>query len=378
MLKLDLPNLEGRLPAEQEQRYRLYFLRQDVRQATWGILLIMLACIIFSYSDYLFFGFTSAFYFMVTVRSVMVLASTSAMVVLQRIKNPKVYDWTILFWAMVGILVVFAIQAMRPAGNVQSFYIDIIILVTFYVIIPSGLPFRLAIGLILTLGDVIIINLLRGPIEPIVGNAIYSTYAMANLIGIFISVHLYRQRRGQFKILEEEMGLRAEVARLAELDELTGLYNRRKFLELAEKEAEKCKRYQRPFSFMMLDLDHFKTVNDTYGHQAGDTVLRSFADVVRNQIRNVDVMGRLGGEEFGIVLVETRLDAAKVVAERIRQAVAEAHLHFTEKDSVSITVSIGLTEAADSECIVDRIMSKADTALYKVKDGGRDHVAIYN
>jgi diguanylate cyclase (GGDEF)-like protein len=353
-------------------------LKQDARQAAFGILLLLIPILLFVYNDYLFFGFTSTLYYIVVVRVVFTLVSIATVVLLHRIKSPETYDRIILSWAIMGTLVLFLIQATRPAGFVPSFFADIIIIVTFYIVIPSRLYFRVGAGLIVTIGEIIVMNTLRAPFATTIAISTYVTYLFANLIGIFISVHLYRQRRGEFKILEEEIGLRAEVARLAELDELTGLYNRRKFLELAEKEAEKCKRYQRPFSFMMLDLDHFKTVNDTYGHQAGDTVLRSFADVVKNQIRNVDVMGRLGGEEFGIVLVETHLDAARVVAERIRQAVAGAHLHFTEKDSVAITVSIGLTEAANSDCVVDHIISKADTALYKVKEAGRDHVEIYN
>jgi diguanylate cyclase (GGDEF)-like protein len=376
--KFDFWGIVGRLPAEQEQRYRAYYLASDIRHTIYGVLLVLIPVLLFAYTDYLLFGFASAFYYLTVVRLTFLLVCVVFILALRNVKDATSYDWLIFSLAILGTSFNFMIQTARPAWFVQGYVLDIVFIFCFYMVVQCRLLLRTVAALAFTMAGVILILMFRQPLNPLVANVIFFTYFAGNVAGLLVSVNLTRQRRGQFKILEEEMCLRADVARLAELDELTGLYNRRKFLELTEKEAEKCKRYQRPFSFMMLDLDHFKTVNDTYGHQAGDTVLRSFADVVKGQIRNVDVIGRLGGEEFGIVLVETRLDAARVVAERIRQAVAGSHLHFTEKDSVAITVSIGLTEAADSDCVVDHIMSKADTALYKVKGAGRDHVEIVN
>jgi len=260
---------------------------------------------------------------------------------------------------------------------VQSFFIDILIIITFFVVIPSGLLFKMAAALILTASEIFAILAFRDPMSLALTNTVFFTYLMGNAAGFFISVNIYRQRRDEFRVLEEEIGLHAEIARMAETDELTGLYNRRKFLELAEKEVIKCRRYDRPFSFMMLDLDHFKKVNDTYGHQAGDKVLMHFADLVKNQLRNVDILGRLGGEEFGIVLVETHLDDARTVAERIRQTLGTEGIHIDGGNSINVTVSIGLPEVSNADCMLDHVISQADTALYRVKKEGRDNVEVF-
>jgi diguanylate cyclase len=377
VLKLNLAGIEGGLPEQQERRYRMYFLAQDVKQATWGIMFLLVPLSFFVYNDYLFYQFTSTFYHLVIIRSLFLVVSVSAVVALNKVKNPAAYDWIIFAWAMAGVLVLFLIQANRPAEFVQSFFVDMLITILFYVIIPSGLIFRIGAALILTSVEIFALLAFREPMSQVLANTVFSTYLIGNGAGFFISVNMYRQRRKEFRVLEEEVGLHAEIARMAEIDELTGLYNRRKFLELAEKEVIKCRRYSRPFSFMMLDLDHFKKVNDTYGHQAGDKVLMHFSDLVKNQLRNVDIVGRLGGEEFGIVLVETHLGEARVVAERIRLTLGTEGIHIDGGNSVNVTVSIGLTEVSDTDCMLDHIISQADTALYKVKKEGRDKVEVF-
>ncbi|MCX6007161.1 MAG: GGDEF domain-containing protein [Chloroflexi bacterium] len=376
-MKFDLTSIEGRLPGKQERRYRMHFLTDDVKQATWGILLIMIPLVFFAYNDYLFYHFTSTFYNLVIIRSVCLIASIVTVVALHKVKNPTGYDWIVFSWAVAGTLALVLIQASRPVEFVQSFFVDMLVIIMFFVVIPSGLLFRMGAALILTSAEILALLAFKEPLSQALANTVFFTFITGNFAGFFISIHMYRQRRNEFKILEEEVGLQAEIARMAEIDELTGLYNRRKFLELAEKEVIKCRRYERPFSFMMLDLDHFKTVNDTYGHQAGDKVLMHFADLVKNQLRNIDILGRLGGEEFGIVLVETHLNDAWIVAERIRQTLATEGIRIDRETSVNVTVSIGLTEVSNADCMLDHVISQADTALYKVKKEGRDKVEVF-
>jgi len=244
----------------------MHFLKDDVKQATWGILFLVVPLVFFIYNDYLFYQFTSTFYNLMLIRSFFLFASIGAVIALHKIESPTIYDWIVFLWAMAGTLALVLIQANRPSEFVQSFFIDILIIITFFVVIPSGLLFKMAAALILSASEIFAILAFRDPMSLALTNTVFFTYLMGNAAGFFISVNIYRQRRDEFRVLEEEIGLHAEIARMAETDELTGLYNRRKFLELAEKEVIKCRRYDRPFSFMMLDLDHFKKVNDTYGH----------------------------------------------------------------------------------------------------------------
>ncbi len=152
-------------------------------------------------------------------------------------------------------------------------------------------------------------------------------------------------------------------------DSLTGLYNRLKFDHSLSEEIERTKRYKTSLSLIMFDIDHFKRVNDSYGHQKGDDVLRELAKVVGNNIRQHDVLGRLGGEEFGIVATETNLEAAGILAEKLRKNVEKSL--FCDDDS--ITCSFGVTQFRDDDCI-DSFVKRADDALYKAKKGGRNRV----
>ncbi len=169
-----------------------------------------------------------------------------------------------------------------------------------------------------------------------------------------------------FKKMEDEL------RRLATIDSLTNIYNRRYFLELSQKEMNRCKRYKHPLSIIMMDIDHFKKINDTFGHSAGDQVLCEFSDVCLKELREGDIMGRVGGEEFAAVIVESKIETAVVVAERIRKAVSDYTVIFDKKD-IQVTVSIGMTELLATDDM-NSILERVDKALYQAKENGRNQV----
>ena len=173
----------------------------------------------------------------------------------------------------------------------------------------------------------------------------------------------------------ERRELEQELERQARTDFLTGIANRRHFLDLADQELARTRRYGRPFSMLMLDLDMFKNVNDRYGHRVGDLTLQKVVDVCKQILREVDVFGRLGGEEFGIMLPETDSEQAVQVADRVRQVIAEASVRLPQGGSVGVTASIGVaTYSPDDD--VDAVLSRADRALYAAKRSGRDRVSM--
>ena len=172
-----------------------------------------------------------------------------------------------------------------------------------------------------------------------------------------------------YKKMEEEL------RRLATIDSLTGINNRRNFMNLAQKEITRSMRYKRSLSMLMLDIDFFKKVNDTYGHSAGDKVLIEFCDVSIKELRDQDIMGRLGGEEFAIALVECDTAEAVVVAERIRKAVARHKVH-TGKEEIRFKVSIGVA-GIWKDCDLNSMIKRADKALYKAKESGRNQVQVF-
>jgi diguanylate cyclase (GGDEF)-like protein len=164
---------------------------------------------------------------------------------------------------------------------------------------------------------------------------------------------------------------REELERLSRTDGLTELPNRRHLMETIEREILRAKRNRRPFTLLMIDVDHFKQFNDAFGHLAGDEVLKRLAGVLSGAIRTADYAGRFGGEEFTVLLPETPLDGALEVAERIRQRMAEQT--FGEEQP-SVTLSIGMGECPTDGDSVDTIIECADAALYYAKETGRNRV----
>lgn len=167
-----------------------------------------------------------------------------------------------------------------------------------------------------------------------------------------------------------------ELEKLATTDSLTGLANRGHFMRLADAELEKSRRYGRPLSVMMIDADKFKAINDTYGHEAGDRVLQALAASFRQVVRSVDILGRIGGEEFGLILPETGVREAAAVAERLRQTVEQQAVDISRSSRVTFTVSIGVSALADRTEEMDVLLRRADEALYTAKASGRNRVEI--
>ena len=172
----------------------------------------------------------------------------------------------------------------------------------------------------------------------------------------------------------ERKALEQQLERQAHLDYLTGLNNRRHFMELAEIELARAQRHGHPLAVFMLDIDHFKQFNDTYGHKAGDTVLQALARIMRDTLRTADILGRVGGEEFAGLLPETDLTEAQEVAERLRLAVEQAAVVFEAGLPQHFTVSIGVSELPDKASNLDILLNAADRALYRAKDAGRNRV----
>jgi len=197
----------------------------------------------------------------------------------------------------------------------------------------------------------------------------------------------------QVAIALENSRLFEETQRLAIRDSLTSLYNRRYFMELASQQFAHATRYQHPLSIIMLDIDHFKRVNDTFGHSVGDLVLQTVAKLCQTNLRSSDLIGRYGGEEFVITLPETPIqkpiDTANPdksipqieepgisVAERLRKSV-EREIFKVENSEISVTISIGIAEMDDLCSTVEKLIDHADLALLEAKKRGRNQIITW-
>jgi len=166
---------------------------------------------------------------------------------------------------------------------------------------------------------------------------------------------------------------KARYQKLASVDALTGAVNRRRFSELADLEMMRAKRYKRGLSVMMLDIDYFKEINDTYGHVNGDSVLKAFYQTCFDNVRNTDIVARIGGEEFVVLMPETNLSQAGELAERVREAISKLAV-TVDSGLIRLTVSIGVAIWDDKLKTIDAFVEKADDALYEAKRSGRNRV----
>jgi diguanylate cyclase (GGDEF)-like protein len=168
---------------------------------------------------------------------------------------------------------------------------------------------------------------------------------------------------------------KAKAETLARTDALTALLNRRALMEVGLASFANAVRHDRPFSVVMLDVDHFKRTNDRWGHSAGDVVLVGVADTVRSVIRTADLAGRIGGEEFAIFLPDTDAPGAVALAERLRLAVSDHQAEY-EGQAIAITISLGVAERTPQDDSLEPIMRRADTALYEAKKNGRNRTRV--
>jgi len=181
-----------------------------------------------------------------------------------------------------------------------------------------------------------------------------------------------------FQDITERKSMINKLEYNAKYDFLSQVYNRHQFFELAEIELYKANRYGAFFSLLMLDIDLFKNINDTYGHVAGDSVIRAVAKECREKLRPSDIIGRYGGEEFLILLPSTSIQSASIVADKIKQIIEKLEVSFND-NIIKLTVSIGVSDYLGSgNAELKDLIHNADTALYKAKNNGRNRVEIYN
>jgi diguanylate cyclase (GGDEF)-like protein/PAS domain S-box-containing protein len=195
-------------------------------------------------------------------------------------------------------------------------------------------------------------------IAPLVGNS-------GDSLGSLLSLHDVSEQKNYENRLRE----------LAIADPLTGCYNRRYFYEMAHSYFEHMRRSARPLSILMLDLDHFKYINDTYGHLHGDRVLQKVAAACKSRLRAADIFARFGGEEFVLAMPDTNLREAAIVAERLRAAIEKV---INEPDQIAVTASIGVVESTQEPGLVfDDLLKRADEAMYHSKHAGRNQVTLW-
>jgi len=276
-------------------------------------------------------------------------------------QTDRVERWALVFFVPFCSTMMFSM--VLPTSTTTAFAWVLIIPILAHLLLGRHL------GLIISVSFVAITALLywlkyQGQPE------MFEALPMANMVTIGISIlafsHVYEvaRERSELRLLE-----------LARTYVLTGLTNRIGLKETFERERKRAERENKPFSLLVLDLDHFKAINDDYGHEAGDLLLRRVADTLRQCLRATDLPARLGGEEFGVLLANTNTDQAASVSEKIRSQIEKLEVNF-EGQTLSVTLSGGLATLGDDGDNLQSILREADNRMYEAKAAGRNRIIL--
>src|SRR5215211_1631047 len=362
---LDLGELEG--------DYRTFYLKDDIRQSSFYIVIATISVLSMIAKDAaLYQARPDLALWLIFYRAGFALVSILVLIAIRRTVNVKVYDRLMRGWLAFVILFLLLFNFTRPVNFLTASY-DVILPFAVYIVSPLKIfhSFVLAFGF--STGILYIDSFYKTGIDPATLDMVFVAQLLVHIIGLSSSIQIHSYRRKSFRAYIQEKDAKEMVAYLANIDPLTKSMTRRHFFTLAETEFLRFSRYHRKLSMLVLDADHFKKINDTYGHYVGDVVLKNLSLVILEQKRTQDTFGRLGGEEFGLLLPETTLEQAKVVAERVQKTWAQTPC-IVDGNVILSTVSIGVTEANDQDTSFEDMLRRADRMMYKAKEAGRNRV----
>ena len=364
---VDLGDLEG--------DYRVFHLKNDIAQSILALLIASISILGMLRMDAWYFRDRPNLLMLLALyRGGFVFLTVIIIFAITKIHKVRIYDRLVLGWVFCTILFLVLSNFTRPT-NYLTTASDIIVPFAIYVLSPLKVFYSIALAFGFSMGTLYVDHFFKTGVDPIILGAATSAQIVVHALGLGSALQIQSYRRRSFKAYMKEKDAKEMVSYLANIDPLTKSLTRRQFFNIAESEFLRFSRYHRPFSVLVLDLDRFKIVNDTFGHHAGDLVLRSFSLVALEQKRAQDTFGRLGGEEFGLLLPETNLEQAKVVAERIQKTWEKSPVNL---DGVYIqsTVSIGVAEANVEDKSFDDLLRRADRTMYKAKERGKNQVAV--
>ncbi len=356
-----------------EPAYRQHFLRVDADQTILGMVFLMVPIIILSIVDYHFLGITSIFLALLAARLTVFGFCLLTIARLRSIGEHQAYDRLLGIWIVGSGSALVVINLVRPPTFTPPAVMYALVVLAVYLVMPSQLWHRLLLAGFFTGTTIILLATSQQGTDPLTASLISASVILTNAMGMIVATRLSTLRRREFLGWIELKRMRDELQIMATTDALTGVLNRRRFLELAEEELERAHRYDRPLAVIAVDLDHFKEVNDRLGHAAGDDVLAAFARMLHEQTRRQDIVGRLGGEEFAILVPETSRAAAVELADRIRAYLSSMSV-TTCGETLTVTASLGVAEAISSDQSARSVLQRADQALYRAKHHGRNRV----
>ncbi len=369
-----------------ESRFRHWSHKGTVTQTRLTLLIAISLLVVYIISDYFMLRPDSGFLYSLVIRTLIFIGGLITIAVISITPSPALFDRSIfIFQALACGLLLFIFTVLKTDIVAASLAV-VLVAISMYLLMPNRLIVANVLSLTLCTGFFVLAVTIYD-LSQLLLLQLAMIMLGANLIGGIFCARFHLIKRKEFLELMRERSareaLQEEIAKRLKLekkllhqtrtDELTGATNRRYFMQLGEEEINRSHRYGRPMSLLMLDLDHFKEINDKYGHSTGDEALQRFSQLCRSTLRKPDIFGRLGGEEFAIIIPEESLLGAEQTAERLRLRVEEAFATTAYR----LTVSIGVTELGDEDTNIGDLLRRADSMMYKAKHRGRNRVIAF-
>jgi len=358
--------------------YRETFLQEDIKRIQIVIAIVALLVLGYLFTDYHALQLTSPIYLLATLRILFFSASIWLYFSLPKRQNIIFTDYSILVWSIALVALSFFSTVSQNRISIEDVIFNYLWVLSFYLLIPNRQLFKIIPAVAVSLISVyILLNYNQMSIQGVTELNIvmnFITIAAMNIIGFISSAQLDSQRYHQYLVQKTLLAGREQLRELAITDSLTGILNRRGFLDMAKVEFDRSKRYGEPFSFVIIDLDKLKTINDTYGHPAGDLALQKLVELIKQEKRSSDTTGRLAGDEFGLLLPNTKPDQALEVMSRVKQYLTNGVLKLPNEQQIQISFSAGITEIIRADKSFDDIYRRADKALFLAKDKGRNKI----
>ena len=351
------------------------FYNYDRKLNRAGIILISLLCLFHIYSDYKFFNLQSTFFYLLTLRIIYFFISACILLIIRKmndLKQVNKYSKILFFWALVTIAFVFIIDCSRPKEYILGISMDSLLILSVFVIFRLNLSLQIIIASLFSLSVFIQIFSIKNLPNSQSYFTIISSLIFIFVMGIIFSKQIKRYRLTIISKSKFDKTINDELKILAFTDHLSALFNRRKIFEILDDEFSRYKRYNTPASIIIFDIDHFKKINDTNGHDLGDRVIIEVSSILRSEIRQSDYVGRTGGDEFLIILPHSGIHEAVKLAERIKNKFNK-DIRISEAVTINLSGSMGIAKISDEDITSSSWYERADKNLYTVKETGRNN-----
>lgn len=350
------------------EQYRTHYLEADIAQWRFALVLFAVPNVVFAAIDYVVMGMGPKLVIYLALRSFLIALSVALWHHLRTLRDFRRLDRLMLSWSLIGLSIIFLNVFGRPADYFGHYAFEVFAILVFFAACPLPPRKQLVVAVAYLLPSLVLLLNYKARNLPFYTSNLLFVLVLSVISGYLLSMRINRYRMSAFRA---QLNLESQ----AKSDPLTGIANRRAFIDAARAEIARAGRAATPAAVLMLDIDHFKVINDRHGHELGDALLVAFTQRIQAALRPYDHFARFGGEEFVVMLPDTAACDAAALADRLRRAISD-HAFAVNGQTVVMTMSVGVAEVSPGNAPLDDALRRADAAMYAAKKRGRNRVEV--